>query len=206
MKIFVADNNNKIRQICRENNIGILSSPHYFRPIPKDIDYILDNGAFKAYSDNTEWYRDLFYKTIDRLIKDEINPYFIVIPDIVGDGKNSIRQSKDNIYKIPKQFKKYFCVQDGMTKSDIIPFIKNIDGIFIGGTVEWKWKYAHFWCEFAHENNIKCHIGRVGTLRNYNKAYICGADSVDGSGPSRNNRMDIPIKFLKIMNEQQSLI
>jgi hypothetical protein len=44
MRIFVADNNNNVRAVCKEYNIGILSSPSYFRLPPKDMDYILDNG------------------------------------------------------------------------------------------------------------------------------------------------------------------
>jgi queuine/archaeosine tRNA-ribosyltransferase len=84
--------------------------------------------------------------------------------------------------------------------------LNGISGLFVGGSVKWKWRTAKTWCDYAHENKIKCHIGRVGTIKDYIKAESCGADSVDGLGPSRNNRMDIPIKFLEIISKEQRRI
>ena len=203
MKIFVADIDDKVRSICREYGMGILSSPSYFRP-PSDLDYILDNGAFGAWKNGDEWDDKLFYKIVDRLCLDGINPYFVVIPDIVCGGLKSLEHSQKHIGNLPMQWNKYLPVQDGMCPGDIDIGGDQIDGIFVGGSVDWKWRTAKDWCSYAHKNGIKCHIGRVGTIRDYTKAESCGADSVDGSGPSRNNRMDIPIKFLKIISKEQT--
>lgn len=204
MKIFVADSDDKVRSICREYGMGILSSPSYFRP-PSDLDYILDNGAFSAWFNQKEWDARLFYKLVDRLVLDGINPYFVVIPDIVCGGISSLEHSQKHIGNLPMQWNKYLPVQDGMCPGDID--IESIDGIFIGGSVKWKWRYAKDWVDYAHKNDMKCHIGRVGTIRDYRKALACGADSVDGSGPSRNKRMDIPISFIEtIQKEQQRLL
>lgn len=191
MKIFVADNNNRIRKICKDNGIGILSSPSYFRPPPHDMSYILDNGAFCG------WDEHKFYKTIKRLVDININPYFISIPDVVGDREKSLARSEEHIDQIPDIFRKYFVVQDGMTKTDIFRFLQKSDGLFVGGTKIWKWRNAHWIIDLAHNYGKKCHIGRVGTIIDYTRAYNLGADSVDGSGPSRNNRMDIPISFIR---------
>lgn len=201
MKIFVADGNNRIRDICKQYNIGILSSPSYFRPPQIGIDYILDNGAFIAWKNNEEWNEALFYKIVNRLILDNVIPYFVVIPDIVCGGLESLEKSKQHIDKLPINWEKYLPVQDGMNTKDIN--LCGVDGLFVGGSLRWKWRTAKTWCNYAHENNIKCHIGRVGTIRDYVKAESCGADSVDGSGPSRNNRMDLPIKFLEIISKEQ---
>ena len=201
MKIFVADGNNRIRNICTQYGIGILSSPSYFRVPPQNLNYILDNGAFSAWKNNQPWNEELFYTIIHRLIIEEIIPYFVVIPDIVCGGLKSLEQSQIHMGRLPKHWKKYLPVQDGMTTGDID--LENIDGIFVGGSVRWKWKTAREWCDFAHNHNVRCHIGRVGSIRDYIKADSCGADSVDGSGPSRNNRMDIPIKFLEIISKEQ---
>ena len=204
MRIFVADNNNNVRAACKEYNIGILSSPSYFRLPPKDMDYILDNGAFIAWKNENMWDEDMFYKIVDRLINEKIDPFFVVIPDIVCGGINSLEHSNKHINKLPKTWKKYLPVQDGMKPEDID--LNGISGLFVGGSVKWKWRTAKTWCDYAHENEIKCHIGRVGTIKDYIKADSCGADSVDGSGPSRNNRMDIPIKFLEIISKEQRRI
>jgi hypothetical protein len=198
MKIFVADGCERIRNICRNHNIGILSSPSYWRN-PTDISYILDNGAFIAWKNRTCWDELLFYSVVERMQKEKIVPYFVVVPDIVCGGKKSLDFSMDHIHNLPSGWAKYLPVQDGMTTQDIV--LSGLAGIFVGGSIDWKWRTAREWCKFAHKNNILCHIGRVGTIKNYIRAEKCGADSVDGSGPTRNNRMDIPIRFMN-MNQK----
>ena len=167
------------------------------------MDYILDNGAFISYTHNQPWNESLFYKVIRRLVDQNIVPNFVVVPDIVGKGIDSLKHSEIHRERIPLHWTKYLCVQDGMTRNDIN--LSNYDGIFIGGTTDWKWKTAKMWVGFAHDNDKPCHIGRVGTIENYRRAYYLGADSVDGSNPSRNNRMYIPINFVKRIKEETNL-
>ena len=203
MKIFVADGNNRIRATCKQHNIGILSSPSYFTPPPKDMDYILDNGAYRAWIHKEEWNNVLFYKVIDRLCDMSVVPYFVVIPDIVAGGLVSLKHSELHMDNLPIHWKKYLPVQPGMAPGDIDT--SGVDGIFIGGgNPVWLWRTARDWCTFAHTNNIFCHIGRIGTTINYIRANSCGADSVDGSGPTRNNRLDIPINYLQNVKNQQT--
>ena len=206
MKIFVADSNNTQRQYCRDNNIGILNSPSYFRLPPTDLDYILDNGAFIAWKNKEDWNETAFYNCLKRLQQDNVYPYFIVVPDLVTKGLESLEHSKKHLKKLPKAFKKYLPVQDGVTIDHISNDITNqIDGIFVGGSLDWKWKTAKDWIDYAHKNNLKCHIGRVGTKKDYMRAYILGADSVDGSAPTRNRNLYIIPEFYEWVTEQQSI-
>jgi len=59
------------------------------------------------------------------------------------------------------------------------------DGIFVGGTPDWKVSWAPVWVKFAHRGLpyqvLPCHIGRVGTAERLTWAAAIGADSVDST-------------------------
>ena len=58
---------------------------------------------------------------------------------------------------------------------------KGIDGIFLGGTMEWKLETMHEWAKYAHMRGIKCHVGRIGPVRRMLLAELAGADSIDST-------------------------
>ena len=80
---------------------------------------------------------------------------------------------------------RYLAVQDGMV-ADELPWL-SIDGIFVGGTLEWKERYMAYWCHEAHHRNKPCHVGRVGTARRIRLARDAGADSIDSCLPLWSN-------------------
>ena len=51
--------------------------------------------------------------------------------------------------------------------------------------MEWKLKTAAKWVQFAHKNNLKCHIGRIGTIEKIKWAEKIKADSIDSSNFAR---------------------
>ena len=105
--------------------------------------------------------------------------------------------------KLPDDWGKYLPVQDGMSEYDLIPStIDRIDGIFVGGSVVWKWRTAKDWCEFAHLVGLDCHIGRVNSERQILAARHAGADSVDGSTASRHHSVDRLLRYRALLQEQ----
>ena len=72
-----------------------------------------------------------------------------------------------------------------MTADDIKAFLRGvpISVLFVGGTIEWKLRTGHKWVELAHEQGIRCHIGRVGSMKRVIWARKIGADSIDSSLP-----------------------
>lgn len=174
---------------CRENEIGFLFSPHRPElPKPHDKKYIVDNGAYRAFLNGYTINTDQFYAFLGKIQNCTYRPQFICIPDIVAGGTKSFEFSLMHLAKIPEGFKKYWVVQDGqypaLIEDTILPLV---DGLFVGGSTIWKWRTAENWIDLAHEHNKKCHIGRVGTWRNFLRAYNLGADSVDGSTLMRHN-------------------
>ncbi len=203
MFIYVSDsfNNSTLVQQAIDLNCGHMVSPKYFRNRQK-VRWALDNGAYRAFATSTPFDSELFYSVLDKVNNGNMCD-FVAVPDIVCGGKESLMFSLrecDNIH-----ITKYLVVQDGMDTEMIRPHVKRFDGIFVGGSVIWKYKTAKKWCVFAHKNNIKCHIGKIGTLKGYIFAHSCGVDSVDGSNPTRNNRMYIIQQYYNALKEQERL-
>lgn len=148
-----------------------------------DERFFLDNGAWSAFANDLTWDQDEFITAIRRHDgKNMRAPDFIILPDVVGFGRESLKRSLAWLNFMP-DLPWYLAVQNGMFPHMINKSIcKRLKGIMVGGSVEWKEKTAKIWVEFAHNNDIKAHIGRAGTLKKLLWAKnILGADSVDSS-------------------------
>ena len=78
-----------------------------------------------------------------------------------------------------------FAVQDGMTPADVLPWVEQGAGIFIGGGTEWKLESAPQWVQIAHSHGRICHMGRVNTIGRIRYCKRIGIDSVDGTRATR---------------------
>lgn len=124
-------------------------------------------------------------------------PDFIVLPDLVGRGVDSLRFSEsflgddDNapMGGHPVGVPLYLAVQDGLEDATGIAMVfetvlrLRLGGIFVGGTLKWKIATAAQWVRCAHRLGRPVHIGRVGTEPRLRWAERIGADSVDSSLP-----------------------
>ena len=119
-------------------------------------------------------------------------PDFIVLPDLVAQGRASLEFSASYVVGeraplggYPAGAPLYLAVQDGMSIAEVFEVVCNlgIGGIFVGGTLEWKIKTAAQWVRAAHRLGRPVHIGRVGTVDRLRWARRIGADSIDSSLP-----------------------
>ena len=189
------------------------------------MSYFLDNGAFKDYKDGVENSSRNYVKLRDKFLnrlelirikfkKGLINmPDFVVVPDIVGN-KDSYMYSRSwiNLFKEDyPEFKYYLAAQNGMRihhKQDgnSNPYCIEIglkmtyDGLFVGGTKDWKYKTSQELIELAKKYNKPCHIGGIGTRKSILWAKSIGADSVD-SGVA----MIHPVHLKEVLNIQNDL-
>lgn len=172
---------------------GMLITPDSYRPsrvqYARDhgMPLALDNGAWTAFTKGVDWeeaYRDKWMGLVE-LLGEECR--WVVAPDIVGGGLQSLRESRDWLPWILKRTRMaLLAVQDGMEPDDIAPIIAECDarlGIFLGGTTRWKWETAAQWGELAARWRVPYHIARVNTKRALRIAGTVGATSVDGTGP-----------------------
>lgn len=111
-------------------------------------------------------------------------PDFVVIPDKVACGDESLYFSREwysYLKDVFPEHKYYLAVQDNMDIDEVeIDIISGMyEGIFVGGTKEWKYREGHKWVELAHKYNLLCHCGGVGSRKPLLWAKMCGFDSVD---------------------------
>jgi hypothetical protein len=145
--------------------------------------YAIDNGAWTAFAQRRPWDEAAFRQLVTNL---GAAADFIVVPDIVAGGLESLRVSErwlpelDGIGK-----RRLIAVQDGMTPADIRPLIGGDVGIFVGGSTNFKIMTMGRWADLARECGAYCHVGRVNTEPRIRMCGRHGVDSFDGTSASR---------------------
>jgi hypothetical protein len=198
MKIYTGNGADTESIQVRGMGVMIPSTPDtVIRKEYKSMYCALDNGAFGCYSKGYPFQADVFRDTMRKAFKNNLSLDFIVCPDIVCGGVQSLKFSmswaKGELLGTPNLA---LVVQDGMQPSHLDNYIlAYFTYIFIGGSVEWKWETAEQWVNFAHKNNKKCHIGQCGKLGYLERARELGADSVDSTSWVVNNSFHIIDEF-----------
>jgi len=128
-------------------------------------------------------------------------PDFVVLPDRVADS-DSLALSSRWLTKLENEglrsWPMYLAVQDGMTAGDI-PW-DDIDGVFVGGTLDWKRLTVQSWTVASHQHGLPCHYARCGTAPRVAHAKSICVDSIDTCLPlwgARNLRL-----FLDALDQQ----
>jgi hypothetical protein len=177
-------NGAKIMRQYRKYKIGRMMVSYKFEPYDGE-NWALDNGAFIAWKNKTEFNEEQFLDFVDYALKlhhEGKPPYFAVCPDIVAGGQESLLFSMYWIQLLPKELKWYLVVQDGMKSKDVINCLEYFHGIFLGGTNEFK-QTALYWKIIADYFNKPFHYGRAGTKTKIIHATNVGATSLDSSFP-----------------------
>jgi hypothetical protein len=182
----------KINAFVKEHNLGWCLAPDNIMN-PNGQPYFHDCGTFHDKVHGKAWEIDPF----KRLVAKYPDYDFVVLPDIPqinpvcdrNEGRKlamaSLRMSLSYLDKIPSPV--YLAVQDWMRQDDISPYVDSVDGLFVGGSLEWKMKTALDWANLAHLHKKKCHVGRVNQYESLRFMHFCGVDSVDGSTASRHD-------------------
>jgi len=164
----------------RYGNVGHLYSPsRRTRPTPV-LPYLLDNGAFSAFSNGKPWDTDSFIAHVEYYAFKALRPIGVVVPDVVADAAATFEKWSywSPILRDKYHLKLYLAVQDGMTVDEVTSLEPQPDAIFVGGTTEWKWQTVPIWCK--HFNTV--HVGRVNSLKKLEFCQAHGVSSCDGSG------------------------
>lgn len=168
---------------------GCQQAPDY--PIPAADPWILDNGAFVAYSRGERWDYIKWMECIDNVLRRDVPlPEFIILPDVMTDAEASYRRTARFLpYAKGTGIPIAFAVQDGMTPDTAVPWAakKDFDVLFIGGSDEFKERHADRFVSKAHEAGMDVHIGRP---RDIAWAHSIGADSADTTSIIRNQSWD----------------
>jgi len=197
MNIYTAALPNKVCQDYIDRtypSMRYMLSPMCIRSFGKDRHYIvkrgyaIDNGAYGYYLRNKNFDDKAFYKLLDNWAT---GCDWVAIPDMVGNWEATKAMLDVWVprlleYKVPL----LVVVQDGCevdNYSDVHILLDRVEiqGIFVGGTTDWKLSNIQGLSDVCKEYNKHIHVGRVNSGKRVRQCFYAGVDSVDGSGMSR---------------------
>jgi len=152
---------------------------------PKRMPYAFDNGAYKDWRTGTVFAAREFMQEVEKIQSSGTRPDFVVVPDIVAGGLESLKFSSCWVGRLIGTGPLYLAVQDGMNSDNVVAAVQThpYAGLFVGGTLKWKVRTGKVWVDLAHSMGLLCHIGRVGTRDRTRWARRIGADSIDSALP-----------------------
>lgn len=179
--IAYASNTGTLRnlQALRSNAWRVLLTPQNPKPRP-GIRHGIDNGAWGAFKNQTEFDAKAFSDLVDRAGG---SADFVIVPDIVAGGMESLKFSLSWLPKLRHIWKLLLPVQDGMDVQSVSRVLHAQPGlgIFLGGSTEWKLITMYSWGVLAAALGRHYHVGRVNTARRIRLAAEAGAASFDGT-------------------------
>lgn len=145
--------------------------------------FALDNGAWGAFQKGRRLDEAAFFRAVERV---GASADFIVVPDIVCGGRESLDLSLRSLEKLADvPARKLIAVQNGFVWSDVSDYLGPDVGIFLGGDTHWKLATLPLWGDLCARAGVYLHVGRVNTVKRLRLCAMAGADSFDGSGVSR---------------------
>lgn len=173
-------------ELLAEIGIGACVSPTTKKHFDSYLFYFLDNGAFKYWLKGEPFKERPFFNLIEKSLKSGKRADFLVLPDLIGRGKESLEFSASYAEKLKGiEIPFALALQDGMEEGEVRDFVSCycVEVLFVGGTTRWKWETAPKWVRLAEELGIKCHIGRVPSVKRIYQARKLGAHSIDSTAP-----------------------
>ena len=164
------------RMLCEPSQLGKYAGS---RP---PLAYALDNGAWGCFQRNVPFDAKAFDRLLDWLGHDAD---WIVVPDIVQGGLESLRFSLSWLDRVLSFAPALIAVQDGMEPSDVRGLLGKRVGIFLGGSTEWKLRTMRAWGAVARERGAHFHVARVNTAKRIRLCQDAGAHSFDGTSVTR---------------------
>jgi hypothetical protein len=150
---------------------------------PDIYPWFFDNGAFLDFKAGRAFDESTYLRDLAAIPQAAAPPTFMVVPDIVMGGMESLAFSLSWLPKLRGVAPLYLAVQNGQTTADVARVLPLFDGIFVGGDVPWKVQTGATWVQMAHTAGKPCHIGRVGVPSRVRWALRIEADSIDSCGP-----------------------
>lgn len=169
------------------DNIGHLLSPGGWRAPFRH--YALDNGRGpkkKRLRHNIDWSESSWMKLLHAARQHDVAPRWVTVPDVLMDAAQTIKEWE---YWAPRIRDAgwqtlAFVVQDGMRMADVP---KDADVVFVGGSIRWKRQTMATWCC----NFPRVHVGAINTSRWLWRCHDLGAESCDGTGWFRGDRIQL---------------
>ncbi len=145
-----------------------------------------DNGAWADFQAGRPFDEDSYDRFLDWLAGQAVIADWLVLPDIVAGGLDSLELSIRYLNRCMSVAPKVLiAVQDRMETDHVAGLVGPAVGIFLGGSTGWKIARMAEWGKFCADRSVHYHVARVNSIARMNLAASCGATSVDGSSASR---------------------
>lgn len=146
--------------------------------------FAIDNGAWTAFNKKQDFPTEKFINMVTK-----VGNYadWIAIPDCVGDRLGTLAKANNWIDKIRNITNRPLLIvyQDNMTRQDLLPYVRDGIGVFIGGSTEAKLNALEMVGDLCKEYNVWSHCGRVSSPLRMEMCISNGIKSIDGSGWNR---------------------
>lgn len=157
-------------------------------PDPR-LPWAVDNGLYAATTGGLFWDADRYYRGLDRLLDVGAErghaPLWAVVPDAWGDRDGTLRRWDEHAPQLARRgVRLALAVQDGMTPEDVPA---EASCVFVGGSDAWRSLTLGSWQGVAET----LHVGRVNGLPGLLAAERAGADSCDGTGWFRGDKIQL---------------
>lgn len=211
MIVYVGAGSGPFRDLVLAAGHGqIVSRQAWAFRVPKKGRWAFDNGAYTDWKngesfDNEEFLRRV--RQVSELPEDRL-PDWCVCPDMVASSVSLVHslEWKAMLKDYAPRLKWYLALQDHVHPDDVdhALCLERFEGLFVGGTTEWKWDTAPAWVDWGHMRGLPVHVARVNGPGPLAEATAFGADSVDGTGWVRAGGRWLPA--LQRIPERQAII
>jgi len=160
-------------------SIGSFRGPYEFLP------YALDNGRYPCWANGYKWDERQYIGLLDRVAQCGQAPKWALVPDVVADAEATLREWDAWAVRVQQYgWPLAFAAQDGHTPDDVP---SEAEVVFVGGTTDWKRRTIHQWCEAFP----RVHVGRINTGKWLWECHRAGAESCDGTGWLRGDKVQL---------------
>lgn len=182
MKVYVGQTRGRREPEMTALGFGEMTQPSEWPPRRTARGWAHDNAVFTSWKAGRPFDDGAFHEHLRQVVdavargwwdvsrsgstarEAAVAPDFLVLPDVVADGSASFRKSMEWLpWAEPTGWPLYFVVQNGMRAADVAAIMPDVDGLFVGGSSEWKWATAAAWGALCVDWDRPLHIGRVGT-------------------------------------------
>lgn len=169
--------------------VGHLFSPEGQREPLKWMPYALDNGAYSAFTSQTEFDFSAWRELLRWAKSRNQQPIWAAVPDKVQDAQATLALWEQHHSEVRSLCRPCLVIQDGMTFGNV-PDDECM--LFLGGSTEWKESAIEPW---SKQYPGRIHVGRVNDAKRLWKCHRAGVTSVDGTGWWHHRQLEILIEY-----------
>lgn len=177
---------------------GIVISPKWATDYRQSYPVMLDNGAWPAFRDGEDIPEDVHLNNVLEAAE-ALSPEYVICPDIVGGGDESLQRTARTIRPIYDATRLYGStmlvpVQEGMKLWPAVDLARSFGGgMFVGGA-SYTWKRYAVTTIREYDPDIYIHVGRIwkdGDCHWHSSQIDSYDNTTYGRGQEWNNRRPI---------------